>query len=142
MTRVPGTDLFTCSTRLEPDAAINYGFVVDYGEPSPDPLNPRPGSGLFGDVSFVPWATLFAFDAEPPAAGEHPLVVYQRWGPYHLRAPHENFDSARANFELRDQLRERGHRPGGSEVSEVFGWNLWRGYVGEMLRVLFPEPVS
>lgn len=51
MTRVPGTDIFVSSTRLEPDVAIYYGFLVDYGDPAADPLNPQPGSGLFGDVS-------------------------------------------------------------------------------------------
>lgn len=53
MTRVAGTDLFYYSTRLEPDAAVTYGFIVDYGKPIPDPLNPRPGKGLFGEVSWL-----------------------------------------------------------------------------------------
>ncbi len=53
MTRVPGTDVFYYSTRLEPNAAITYGFIVDYAKPTADPKNPRPGSGRFGDVSWL-----------------------------------------------------------------------------------------
>ncbi|MGH9867930.1 MAG: PQQ-binding-like beta-propeller repeat protein [Candidatus Polarisedimenticolia bacterium] len=53
MTRVPGTDLFYYSTRLEPNAAITYGFIVDYAKATADPRNPRPGSGRFGDVSWL-----------------------------------------------------------------------------------------
>lgn len=301
MVRVAGTDLFVYSDRLEHDAAITYGFLVDYAEATPDPRNPNSAEGLFGEVSLlempgrdspgapgeapeerrgrladlswesevmegksrrarvylpagfaadgearyptlyvqdgdnaldkgalkdvldhaigesvaplivvfialdeesgrrelqspkyaemvvqelVPlvdstyptiddrlaraaagaagagdatfklafaapetfgrlgtlWATLFAFSAEPPSAGEHPLVVYQRWGSYHLRSPHENFDSADFNRELRRRLRDRGHRPAGGEVSEGFGWAIWQGYAEEMLRVLFPLP--
>jgi enterochelin esterase-like enzyme/outer membrane protein assembly factor BamB len=299
MTRVPGTDLFYYSTRLEPDAAVHYGFLVDFGEPLPDPFNPRQSEGLFGEVSFfempgrraggftgaaetsrqgkleevtweseshegktrtaqvylpagydpesdrpyptlyvhegpdaldkgdfknaldeligesvmplitvfvgtdpekprgelgdpnynkmvleelVPlidsrfrtidqpmaratagfegagdfslklaynspqmfarvgavWPTLFAFDAEPPAAADSPLVLYQKWGSYHLRSPLENFDSAQANREMWQRLREAGHRPSGGEVPEGFGWACWRAYVGEMLTALFP----
>jgi enterochelin esterase-like enzyme/outer membrane protein assembly factor BamB len=299
MTRIEGTDLFHYSTRLEPDAAITYGFLVDYGEPAADPLNPRTGAGLFGEVSFlampgyrapdlereapeskqgrleelswesaafedktrtaqvylpagydpeggqrypvayvvhggsaleqglaknaldhaiaqssapliavfvmpdeeagqgelrtpayaemivdelVPlideryatrddrlargaigaagagdaafrlaftrpeaiglvgalWPTLFAFDAEPPLAAEHPLVVYQRWGTYHLRSPHENFDSRVANVEFLERLRQLGHRPAGGEVAEGFGWTIWRSHIDDMLAVLFP----
>ncbi len=41
MQRVPGTDLFYYSIRLEPDARINYNFVKNYEENIPDPLNPR-----------------------------------------------------------------------------------------------------
>jgi len=52
MTRLAGTDLFHYSTRLEPDAAVTYGFLVDFGKATPDPKNPRPGSGLFGEVSW------------------------------------------------------------------------------------------
>src|SRR5262245_29669300 len=53
MTRVPGTDLFYYSTRLEPNAAITYGFIVDYAKPIADPKNPVPGSGRYGDVSWL-----------------------------------------------------------------------------------------
>ena len=299
MIRVPGTDLFHYSVRLEADAAIHYGFLVDYGEPSVDPLNPRRSEGLFGESSFfempgrrvagfdreadaarqgaleeltwesashegetrramvylpagydaqrgrpyptlyvpngqdaldkgdfknaldeligdsvipliavfvlpdpeaqrgelrdpayrtmlldelVPlvderyhtiestsaraiggfvgagdfalslafttrdlfgragavWPTLFAFADEPPSAADNPLVLYQKWGTYHLRAPHENFDSAEANREMWRRLRDLGHRPSGGEVPEGFGWECWRAYVGEMLTALFP----
>jgi len=53
MTRVAGTKLFYSSIRMEPDAAVTYGFLVDYGEASKDPLNPRGGKGNFGDVSLL-----------------------------------------------------------------------------------------
>ncbi|MEE8366874.1 MAG: PQQ-binding-like beta-propeller repeat protein, partial [Thermoanaerobaculia bacterium] len=53
MIRVADTDLFYYSTRLESEAAVLYGFLVDYGEPIPDPRNPNAGSGLFGEVSFL-----------------------------------------------------------------------------------------
>ncbi len=301
MTPVAGTDLFYYSTRLEPDAAVHYGFLVDYAEARADPHNPRAGEGLFGEVSFlamparrapdysaaaesdrqgrleevswesqamegqtrkaavylpsgydpdddaryptlyvhdgqealenghlknvldhlvgdsvapliavfltpadpensrrefrnpayvemfgkelVPliderystiddpmaraiagtgsgadlsfrlafetpdrfarvgalWPMLFAFDSQPPRADDQPLVIYQRWGSYHLRSPHENFDSARANRDFQQRLRELGHRPAGGEVPEGVGWNNFRGYVGEMLRALFPS---
>lgn len=299
MTRVPGTDLFHYSTRLESDAAVHYGFLVDYGEPTADPFNPRRSEGLFGEISFfempgrqagtfareaemarqgnleeltwestahegktrtamvylpalydpqgdrpyptlyvhegqdaldkgdfknaldeligesvtplitvfivpdpekergelrdpnykkmlleelVPlideryrtidspmaratagfvgggdfsmslafsapdtfarvgavWPTLFAFGAEPPKSADSPLVLYQKWGSYHLRSPHENFDSADANRQMWQQLRDLGHRPAGGEVPEGFGWACWRAYVGEMLTALFP----
>ncbi len=299
MTRVPGTDLFHYSSRLEADAAVHYGFLVDYGEdPIADPFNPRKSEGLFGEVSFfempgrratafaeaesarqgtlaevtweseiqegtpraakvylpagyeaegdllyptlyvhngaevlekgdfknaldeligesvtpliavfvvpdpekkrgelrdpnyskmllqelVPlidgryrtidrpmaratagfvggadfslslaykspetfarvgavWPNLFAFADTPPAAADSPLVLYQKWGSYHLRSPHENFDSAQANREMWQRLRELGHRPSGGEVPEGFGWACWRAYVGEMLTALFP----
>lgn len=41
MKRVPGTDLFYYSIRLEPDARINYYFVKNYEERIPDPRNSR-----------------------------------------------------------------------------------------------------
>lgn len=41
MKRVPGTDLFYYSIRLEPDARINYYFVKNYEEKIPDPRNSR-----------------------------------------------------------------------------------------------------
>jgi len=53
MHRVPGTDLFHWSTRLEPDAAVTYGFIPAYGEVVADPLNPAKASGLFGEVSWL-----------------------------------------------------------------------------------------
>jgi enterochelin esterase-like enzyme/outer membrane protein assembly factor BamB len=52
MTRVAGTDLYYYSSRLEPDAAVTYGFIINYEEPAADPLNSRPGEGLFGEVSW------------------------------------------------------------------------------------------
>jgi len=60
MTRLDGTDLYYYSTRLEPDAAVTYGFITDYGEPVPDPRNPKKGEGLFGEVS---WFAMPAWNA-------------------------------------------------------------------------------
>jgi len=53
MTHVAGTRLFYSSARLEPDAAVSYGFLVDYGEASKDPRNPKAAKGNFGDVSLL-----------------------------------------------------------------------------------------
>lgn len=53
MTRVEGTDLFYYSTRLEPEAAVTYGFIVNYESATADPLNPNPAKGLFGEVSWL-----------------------------------------------------------------------------------------
>jgi outer membrane protein assembly factor BamB/enterochelin esterase-like enzyme len=41
MKRVPGTDLFYYTIRLEPDARLNYYFVKNYDEKIPDPRNTR-----------------------------------------------------------------------------------------------------
>lgn len=41
MKRIPGTDMFYYSIRLEPDARINYYFVKNYDEKITDPRNTR-----------------------------------------------------------------------------------------------------
>jgi len=73
MTRIDGTDVFYYSTRLEPEAAVTYGFIPDYGEPIADPLNPQRGAGLFGEVSFLAmpaWQPpVFLDEPEPSRAG-------------------------------------------------------------------------
>ena len=52
MNRVAGTDLFYYSMMLEPNAAVDYGFLPDFaGEPVADPRNEQKGAGLFGEVS-------------------------------------------------------------------------------------------
>jgi len=66
MTRVPGTDLFYYSTRLEPDAAVTYGFIVDFEDPAADSLNADAADGLFGEVS---WLAMPAWE-EPTFLGE------------------------------------------------------------------------
>ena len=53
MVRVPGTDLFHYSTRLEPNAAVTYGFIPSFGDVIPDPENPNSAEGIFGEVSFL-----------------------------------------------------------------------------------------
>ncbi len=49
MERVPGTDLFHRTFRLEPGARYEYQLNVNYDERVPDPLNPRTVPGRFGD---------------------------------------------------------------------------------------------
>ncbi len=79
MIRIEGTDLFYYSTRLEPDAAVTYGFIKDYEEPMADPLNPQAGSGLFGDVSWVamPGRAHTRFIDEAPAAKQGSLETIE-----------------------------------------------------------------
>lgn len=73
LTRVPGTDLFHFSMRFEPDAAMGYGFIVDYAdEATPDPLNPRVDEGLFGEVSWFAmpgWVGRHGAGRAPEATG-------------------------------------------------------------------------
>ena len=299
MVRVPGTDLFYYSTQLEPDAAVSYGFLPDYGDPVPDPLNDRANGGLFGEVSWfsmpawqvgeffgeasakgrletVEWESKIkegkrsvqvylpaGYDADQsrypvayvhggkdaleqgsaqaaldnliggsvapliavfilPAEGEEgrrgpgpeygeivakeliplidekfrtvddrmarasigtggaagsalmvafgttelfgkvasqsatlmtpdrvaamlvpadqqAMVIYQEWGTYHLRSPHEAWDMAEGNRGLWSILRDHGYRPTGGEVPEGFGWAFWRARTDDLLTVLFPN---
>ena len=60
MTQIEGTDFFYYTTVLEPDAAVTYGFIMDYAEPTPDPLNPRTDEGVMGELS---WFAMPAWDA-------------------------------------------------------------------------------
>jgi enterochelin esterase-like enzyme/outer membrane protein assembly factor BamB len=73
MTRVPGTDLFHYSAMLEPNAALGYGFIVDFGDRIPDPRNPEIHPGAFGDVSWFAmpaWQeSNFLDEAEPSRRG-------------------------------------------------------------------------
>ncbi len=303
MTRLEGTDLFHYSVVLEPDAAINYGFLVDYGKPIADPRNSRAGKGMFGEVSFLPmpawrdmpwtaeapaarqgkledleWESavkegkkrlakiylpagydakadrryplMFVHDGkealeqglmknvldhligvrvEPliavfvipdaenpradlgqldkyaemvmkelvpaidkrypvrtdapgrgmvgvttganaalemvlgnpqlfgrlgslgamvmnaeeyrdkvPARSQATLVVYQRWGTYHMRSPHEAWDMGRGNQGLWALMREKGQRPTGGEAAFGVGWTCFRPYLDEMVEELFP----
>jgi outer membrane protein assembly factor BamB/enterochelin esterase-like enzyme len=74
MTRVADTDLFHYSTRLEPNAAVSYGFIIDYEEPIADPRNDAVAEGLFGEVSWFAmpsWkAPDFVAEAEPSRQGK------------------------------------------------------------------------
>ena len=300
MTHVPGTDLFYYSTQLEPDAAVSYGFLPDYGEPIADPLNDRANGGLFGEVSWfsmpawqegdffgeastkgrletveweskikegprsaqvylpagydaedsrrypvayihggkdaleqggaqaaldnligdsvAPLIAVFVLPAEDeegrrgpgpeygeivakelvpmidekfrtiddrmsrasvgtggaagPAlmvafantdlfgkvasqsatlmtpdqvagmlkpADELAMVIYQEWGTYHLRSPHEAWDMADGNRKLWSILRDHGYRPTGGEVPEGFGWAFWKARTDDLLTTLFPN---
>ncbi len=79
MVKVEGTDLFYYSTRLEPDAAVTYGYIVDYADAAADPLNPDVGDGLFGEVS---WLAMPAwrkpeFTMEAPASRQGTLETVE-----------------------------------------------------------------
>jgi enterochelin esterase-like enzyme/outer membrane protein assembly factor BamB len=81
MTRLDGTDVFYYSTRLEPDAAVTYGFIPDYGDPVADPYNSRKGEGLFGEVSWFAmpaWkAPTFLDDADDSSQGRLETVEWE-----------------------------------------------------------------
>jgi len=66
MTQIAGTDLFYYSTQMEPEAALSYGYIIDYADPVADPLNAQDGTGLFGEVS---WFAMPSWRAAEFAAG-------------------------------------------------------------------------
>ena len=301
MRQVPGTDFFYYSARLESDAAVTYGFIPNYGEAIPDPLNPLTDTGLFGDLSWfampawrgadflrddAPTGRLESFtwesklsegksrsaeiylpagydgnerryqvvyindgksmlekgdgklaldsllgDSVEPilavfvhplednprgdlrdwetyskmlveelvphvdatyrtvadrsgralagaasgstaalfgafqhsvvfgkvavqgatpdldrfaelvgSASQQTMIVYQEWGTYHLRSPHEAWDLVRDNRTAWNLLRERGYRPNGGEVPEGFAWTFWKSHTDDWLQALFPMP--
>lgn len=95
----------------------------------------------FGRVA-VQSATLMAADeiAElVPHAVEQPMVIYQEWGTYDLRSPHEAWDMTDGNRQLWSLLRERGYRPTGGEHPHGFGWACWKGQTDDWLQALFPK---
>lgn len=53
LARVAGTDLFQRTFRIEPGARWEYGFQIDFGETTPDPLNPRTVPTRRGELSEV-----------------------------------------------------------------------------------------
>ncbi len=66
--RLAGTDLFFRSLELDPKAQYTYRFTVDYGDPSPDPMNPLSVDLGFASVSELrmpAWPA--APHIEPPA---------------------------------------------------------------------------
>lgn len=73
-----------------------------------------------------------------PDAGEHLFQIYQDWGTYHLRSPHEAWDMAQGNRDLWQLLREKGHRPTGGENASGYGWAAWQPQVSAWLEALFP----
>ena len=81
MTRVADTDLFYYSSLLEPNAAVGYGFIIDFQEPSVDPLNPAPHDGPFGEVSWFAmpaWqAPNFLGEAEAARRGQLETVSWE-----------------------------------------------------------------
>jgi outer membrane protein assembly factor BamB/enterochelin esterase-like enzyme len=96
MTRIPGTNLFYYSIRLEPDARLNYYFIKNYDQTIPDPLNPR----LTHDFQSNPnsWISMPAWKA-----------------PSYLEdAPEEKRGRLESN-ELKSKLR-----PGGGVKYEVY----------------------
>jgi enterochelin esterase-like enzyme len=48
--RVEGTNFYYRSYPIEPGARWEYGLEVDFGEPTPDPLNPRTAFGIIYDL--------------------------------------------------------------------------------------------
>lgn len=95
----------------------------------------------FGRVA-VQSATLMAADqiAElVPHAADQPMVIYQEWGTYDLRSPHEAWNMANGNRQLWALLRERGYRPAGGEYPQGFGWSCWKSQTDDWLRALFPN---
>jgi enterochelin esterase-like enzyme/outer membrane protein assembly factor BamB len=73
-------------------------------------------------------------------AAERPLTIYQSWGTYDLRSPHEAWDMAEDNRRAFAALREAGYRPAGGELPMGHGWRCWRAQTDEMLEALFPLP--
>jgi enterochelin esterase-like enzyme/outer membrane protein assembly factor BamB len=94
---------------------------------------------VFGRVGTL-WPILFgpAVTEALPNATEHPLVIFQTWGAYHIRSPHEAWDQAAENRVFFEKLREAGYRPAGGEAPEGLGWNILRGHTDDMLTALFP----
>ncbi len=98
-------------------------------------------SDVFGKVA-TQSATpdLKAFSELVGSAEEQTMIVYQEWGTYHLRSPHEAWDSAADNRKVWELLRERGYRPTGGEVPEGFSWAFWKSRTDNWLQALFPMP--
>lgn len=74
-----------------------------------------------------------------PHAAEQPMVIYQEWGTYDLRSPHEAWSMADGNRQLWALLRERGYRPTGGELPHGFGWACWKSQTDDWLQALFPK---
>ncbi|MEO1088296.1 MAG: alpha/beta hydrolase-fold protein, partial [Acidobacteriota bacterium] len=73
-----------------------------------------------------------------PDASEQIFQIYQDWGTYHLRSPHEAWDMAEGNRDLWQVLRDKGHRPTGGEKAVGFGWASWQPQITAWLQALFP----
>ena len=73
-----------------------------------------------------------------PVTG-HPMVLFQEWGTYHLRSPHEAWDMAESNRRIWADFRTKGYRPAGGEIPMGFGWQSWKSRIGVMLSALFPH---
>jgi enterochelin esterase-like enzyme len=61
MQHVPGTDLFYYTTRLEPDARINYRYIKNFEETIADPNNPRSTKDRRGNA--LSWMAMPAWEA-------------------------------------------------------------------------------
>ncbi|MDH3785247.1 MAG: PQQ-binding-like beta-propeller repeat protein [Acidobacteriota bacterium] len=98
--------------------------------------------GIFGQV-LTQSAILFggqldALKAKVRNADEQPLTIYQDWGTYDLRSPHEAWDMRDSNSDFRAFLRDRGYRPVGGEVPTGIGWAAWQNQTDDLLETLFP----
>jgi enterochelin esterase-like enzyme/outer membrane protein assembly factor BamB len=74
LARVPDTDLYYRSYRLDPAARYEYSFVVDFGEPQADPRNPLVAAGSEGkrsELRMPRWdSPAYAREPFSPPAGE------------------------------------------------------------------------
>jgi len=77
--RVPGTDLFYRTFRIEPGSRVEYSFVVDFGEPQADPRNPDLAAGSEGQASelLLPGWRVPPYAVEPFEDPRGTLVTFQ-----------------------------------------------------------------
>jgi outer membrane protein assembly factor BamB/enterochelin esterase-like enzyme len=112
MRRVPGTDFFHFSMKVEPDTRSNYVFIRDYQE-MVDPLNPRRTS-----------TTIIGKDMEMSFSGE---AMEMSWfampgwtPPAHLDEPDPAHRGRIENQELTSNILKEKRRPGtaGDEAAQ------------------------
>ncbi len=78
--RLAGTDLFFRSVELDPKAQYTYGFSVDYGQPSIDPLNPHTvdmGFAVISELRMPEWPASPHLDAPAEDAPRGSLDNFQ-----------------------------------------------------------------
>lgn len=71
MHQVAGTDLWLRSVALDRAAQYSYAFVVDFGQPGPDPRNPHQidnGFARFSDLRMPEWPAAPHLEPAPAAA--------------------------------------------------------------------------
>ena len=80
MERIPGTDLFFLSAPFEPDARLDYKFLVDGKRWTLDPENPRQCHGGKGPNSELAMPCYL----QPPEVRHHPSIPHGRIETFHL----------------------------------------------------------